>query len=258
MPAYKGFFPMGPTDVKPWGQGDLDHEKNVVDCLVMDTIGQTKNLTGHKHRALYDGYGYQTVTSDDTTKTIKMGALGGDHKVELQLGYGSPEFNIKRLNGTSAFKWEDSLTKATIGGALDVNGSMFVTGNVFTEDWTNITSQCIVDGVSSTANMWVLSRRVGAQITVAFRVEGVSNQTYFNVQLPFNIVNLGFDSQYIALLCPIRVINNSLQKSSPGYAWAHDNYLTFSVNWQHVPGGDWTIGGSKGALGMITFTGAPV
>jgi len=258
MPVYKGFNPMGPGDVKPWGAGDYSHEQNVIDCLVMDTIGQTKNLAGHKHRSLYDGYGYQTLTSDDTTKTIKIGAVGGDHKVEVQLGYGSPSFNIKKSNGASAIKWEDGTSKATINGALDVIGNLLASGDIYTQGWTNISALCTPGGLSSITEKWIWSRKIGAQITMAFRIEGVSNATYFNLAIPYNADTLGFDVGYAALIAPIRIMNNSLHKSAPGHAYMAGTDIGFMTGFQYVPGGDWINSGNKMALGVITFTGSNI
>jgi hypothetical protein len=258
MPAYKGFNPMGPTDVKPWGAGDLSHEQDVINCLVMDTIGQTKNLAGHKHRSLYDGYGYQTLTTDDITKKIKMGAVGGDHKIEMQLGYGSPEFNIKRIGGASAFKWEESSVKATVGGHLDVSGTVKNTGDIYTQGWTNLETLVNVTGVFAAQNLWVWSRKIGNQITIYFRVEGLSTQIYFTMDVPFVADDLSFNAGYIPTFCPIRTFNNSAHRDVPGMAYISGSTITFMKDFKYTAGGDWTSSGNKGVLGMIIFTGSSV
>ncbi len=116
MPSYKGYNPLGPGDTKPWGQGDLDHEKEVIDSIVMDCVNNTKNLSGHRHPRLYDTAGNKVLETVGTQMTIGGGTpTAPTHKISMQVLTGEGEA-LRMVHAGYNFMWYDSVnSKLNIG-----------------------------------------------------------------------------------------------------------------------------------------------
>lgn len=282
MPEYKGYNPLGPGDLKPWGARDLQHEKDVIDSIVMDCISATKDLTGHKHRSLYDGYGQQTVSTNDSTKlitvgksdyshriemnvqtdssaamrmrsggysfmqydslarTIRMGEVGGHHKVIIQLGYGNPSFDIKKWNSISALRIMDGSNYLAMDNDVRIGGqSPDASGD-------NITQFMSIDRTQNYKQFIVQQwGRVTASGAV---VPGLTN--YSKPKCLYMVANSQFDQMLFAChpgdhnnpMWMGFLVGDNYGKTSPQLEIARDSVLlnsTVNIDGSPVKGAGW-------------------
>ena len=184
MPAYKGFNPMGPGDVKPWGTGDLNHEKDIIDTLVTDCVSSTKELTGHKHKSLYDPSGVKIITPTATEISIGDNA----HDLKLSFRQGSTGFRMQQpgtnYDVISAFNnggGDAGLTMRCPGTDSSKGIRFYSDGGIFTSVPADILSN--IQGISSPTGYckwW----RIGRMIFIQMTVFGWRTQNYVRIPSP--------------------------------------------------------------------------
>jgi hypothetical protein len=116
MADYKDFDINTATTLKPWGPREEQCVKDVIDTLVLDTIGSVKNTSGHLHGKLYAG---DSVSSIDSATSNSVSIIMRDDE--------SAGLVIKNRTGTSIVEIDSSTTtpKVTSNYDTDVVGKLY-------------------------------------------------------------------------------------------------------------------------------------
>lgn len=75
MAVYKNYDLNAAGDPPPWGGKEEQAFKDIIDTLVSDAIGNTKDTSGHKHTKVYNGYSTIVFDANNTGNDI---TIGGD------------------------------------------------------------------------------------------------------------------------------------------------------------------------------------
>lgn len=74
--SYMGFDEIEPND-KNWGAKEKKIKQDIIATIVSDCIAAEKDLTGHKHSRIYNGYGTSTIFESSADYDIRIGNLKG-------------------------------------------------------------------------------------------------------------------------------------------------------------------------------------
>jgi len=88
---YRNFDINTPTTVRPWGAREAQAWEDVIDTLVLDSVGAVADVTGHKHYRLFD--------ADANARLTIVGLNAGLNTVEPLLNIGSASGNAPNVNG---------------------------------------------------------------------------------------------------------------------------------------------------------------
>lgn len=83
MAIYKTFDLNTPGDPPPWGVKEEQAFKDIIDTIVADTLGG-KDVTGHKHTKIYNGYSSVVIDANNTGSEV---IFGGDSDTETGQDY---------------------------------------------------------------------------------------------------------------------------------------------------------------------------
>ncbi len=159
-------------------------------------------------------------------------------------------------NGTSALQSSPNLTfdgsSLAVTGGMTVTGGLTVTGDVFTTAWTDYTATSTITGWASftAGRKFVMYKRVGKTVFVAFHLEGTSNATGVSFTLPLTAVTVGSVFAFGALLPVAR--DNGAVVSTYAYCALDNNSATVNC-YASSAGGAWTNSGTKIVSGQFWY-----
>lgn len=87
MAIYRVFVINTSTEPAPWGAREEQVIKDIIDTLVMDTVGAEKRVAGHLHMDVYDVNGTKIIS---TRESIDVDITGRDLRVNGPDGYLAP------------------------------------------------------------------------------------------------------------------------------------------------------------------------
>jgi len=213
-----------------------------------------------------DAYGKIGISDSDYGGLQIIGASnngcsGNPYGIELLgiLGVADPGdsypallFTGAKKNGTdiqalaaaeTAFKFRNYQTEL-----LTILGN----GNIFTEDWTDISNSCTPSGWSSVSDKVIWAKTIGKEVVLAFIIGGTSDHAWASFSLPYSCHNLGFDSNWTAFTAPCRWTDNGSEGSTPGMIQIIGaNVNCFKIYNDVI---SFTSSGSKWVSGIIRFT----
>lgn len=271
MAPYKDFDINTSTTPKPWGAREEQMVKDLIDTLVLDTIGGVKRITGHLHSLLYNAdepanYAVK-IYNDLGRRTIDIGRQKYGHNVAINCPEDGGVFSVNNCNAYLNTPGIQMVTDAANGCSTSIGNHYFgyplkadFDGSVSTRNWyTNFES----DGISSWGDISVqgctayasyskiASMEIGNIVFMHLAVFGTSNAQYFRMELPYNIRMAQQD--FTGVIGILSGLDNGVFIGPVEAAWENSaNRVVFGT-----PGAQdtfWTNSGQKGIQGMLIFT----
>lgn len=264
MANYKDFDINTSTTPKPWGAREEQMVKDLIDTVVLDSIGGVKRTTGHLHSKLYNeddpsNWAMKCYT-DILTRSIDIGRQKYGHNVSINCpGDAGQVFSVNNCNSyfntpgiamhTSTGGWcRTSIGNHYLGYPLIADYDL----SIYTRKWSDITAAIAIEGFDS-FETWskVSSMELGSLVFMHLQIRGVSNQQYLRINVPWNLQVP--DSSVNCVLGIVSGHDNSGEIGPIEASWDNGSHrIKFGE-----PGGEdtyWTNDGNKGVQGMLVFT----
>jgi len=165
VPEACGFEYNGVDTPKPWGAREEACWNDVILSLCMDSVGQTKDTEGHKHRTLYDADKNWLIRTE-LIEDVNTLVFGGDSNIPFKFNGGLYGDSI-RYNGTTLH--------LGVGPSCDLYLYDDVVSNE--DGWHSET--IAVHGWSGTPSTQVFKyKRVGRTVMCSIEVSGTAHGSY--------------------------------------------------------------------------------
>src|SRR4030042_1055613 len=74
--SYKDFDEIESGTPPPWGATEKQIKRDIIDTLVADCITHERDLSGHKHAKIYNGYGTEPIV-EGSNSALTIGVVAG-------------------------------------------------------------------------------------------------------------------------------------------------------------------------------------